>query len=158
MATAGLSTPNDIIYLDTYFSDISGNRLVNLGSVSGGYTDITTHERQDPEIYTTGNISSPPSGYTVIFGALAVTSGNCLDDDPLPGGTIGTTGISFYFGFLGIYGVETRAVEATSVTIRIAYDGETKTSSWERYRIRQKRPSQIPYQDLKPGRMIRTRI
>lgn len=126
MQISGLSTPNDIIYLDTYFSDISGNRLVNLGSVSGGYTEITTHERQDPEIYTTGNISSPPSGYTVIFGALAVTSGNCLDDDPLSGGTIGTTGISFYFGFLGIYGVETRAVEATSVTIRIEYDGETK--------------------------------
>lgn len=126
MQISGLSTPNDIIYLDTYFSDISGNRLVNLGSVAGGYTDITTHERQPPEIFASGNISSPPSGYTVIYPVLAASSGRCLDDDPLAGGTIGTTTIAFYFGFHGIYGSETRSVEATSVTIRITYDGETK--------------------------------
>lgn len=126
MAIGGLSTPNDIIYLDTYLSDASGNRLVNLGSVSGGYTEITTHERQPPEIFASGNISGPPSGYTVIYPVLAATSGNCLDDSPLSGGTVGTTNISFYFGFHGIYGSDTRAVEATSVTIQIEYDGETK--------------------------------
>lgn len=126
MATAGLSTPNDTIYLDTYFSDASGNRLVNLGSVSGGYTEITTHEKEDPEINVSGNISSPPSGYTVIYPVLATTSGNCLDDSPLAGGTVGTTTIAFYFGLHGIYGSETRSVEATSVTIRITYDGSTK--------------------------------
>ena len=128
MATAGLSTPNDIIYMDTFFSNISGTRLVNLGSVSGGYTDITTHERQDPEIYATGNISSPPSGYTALFPVLAASNGNCLDDSPLAfySGGIGDPDIDFYFGFHGIYGTETRAVEATSVTIQIEYDGETK--------------------------------
>ena len=128
MSNAGLSTPNDIIYLDTYFSDASGNRLVNLGTVSGGYTDITTHERQDPEIFASGIIPSPPSGYTEINPVLAASNGNCLDDSPLAFGSggIGDPDIDFYFGFHGIYGTETRSVEATSVTIQIEYDGETK--------------------------------
>jgi hypothetical protein len=126
MLVAGLSTPNDIIYMDTFFSDNSGNRLVNLGSVSGGYTDITVHERQPPEILSGLTIPSPPSGYTVMFPVIAATSGNCLDDSPLAGGTVGTTTISFYFGIHGIYGLETRSVEATSVTIQIMYDGEYK--------------------------------
>ena len=126
--TAYLNTPDDIVYLDTFFGNISGSRLVNLGSVSAGYTEITTHERQDPEIYATGFISYPPSGYTVIYPVLAASNGTCLDDSPLAfySGGIGDPDIDFYFGFHGIYGTETRAVEATSVTIQIEYDGETK--------------------------------
>ena len=124
--TTGLTTPNDFIYVDTFISNLSDVRQFNLGAhTSSGYTTITTHELQPPEILSTGTIPSPPSGYTVIFGALSTTSARCDDDDPLPGGTIGTTGIAFYFGYLGIYSPDTRAVQATSVTIRITYDGST---------------------------------
>jgi len=123
------ATPNDYLYLDTFFCNSGGSRLVNLGNaVANGYTTITMHQQQYPTILNSGTGPTPyPSGYTVIHPVIASTSGNCLDDSPIPyGGTIGGTNITFYVGMHGVYGLTTRNLAATNFTIRISYDGSTK--------------------------------
>ena len=59
--TSGLSTPNDTVYAESYISDLSGNRKINLGDVrSDGYTTITAHEYQTPYVDAIVNIIPVP--------------------------------------------------------------------------------------------------
>jgi len=127
--TSGLDTPNDYVYMDTFFADTGGNRVVNFGNaIANGYTTITMHEYQNPQILSSGLGPTPfPAGYTTIYTVIASTSGSCLDDSPIAyGGSIGGTNITFYVGMHGIYSTTTRNVAATNFRIRITYDGSTK--------------------------------
>jgi hypothetical protein len=122
--TSGLSTPLDYIYLDTFFANTGGTRLVNLGNaVSNGYTTITIRENQAPYAFASGN-TSPPSGYTAAFPTIHTTNAKCTDSDPTY--STGGTGIDFYFGINGIGPSGTRHLGTSATTIRITYDGSTR--------------------------------
>jgi len=131
--TLGLSSPTDYIYLDTFFASVGGTRLVNLGNaISNGYTTITMHELQPPQIVTSGLAPTPwpvSPTYTAIIPVIHTASTPCASSSPMSGGSIGTTNISFYFGFHGFTGSATHSLGATSVTIQIAYNGSTKSVS-----------------------------
>jgi len=127
--TSLLTTPDDILYCDLYISDASGNQVARFGTVqSDGYVNISTHEQQAPLIYISGLAPTPwPTGvtYTAIYPVISTSNGACNDDSPLAGGTIGTNPITFYFGLHGQRS-GTKSIGATSVTIRITYDGGTR--------------------------------
>jgi hypothetical protein len=118
------TTPNDYLYLDTFFADVGGSRLVNLGtSVAGGYTTITMHQQQPPYAYASGT-TTPPGGYTAAFPVIDSVNTKCTDSDPTF--SVGTSGIDFYFGLVGIFGGTNRSLDCSSIVIRITYDGSTK--------------------------------
>jgi hypothetical protein len=122
--TSGLTTPTDYVYMDTFFANTSGTRIVNFGNaVANGYTTITMQENQQPYAYASGN-TSPPSGYTTAFPVIHTSSTTCTDSDPTY--SVGGTGISFYVGINGIYLGSTRHLGCSACTIRITYDGSTK--------------------------------
>jgi hypothetical protein len=119
-------------YGDVYISDVSGNRLMNLGSSkSDGYFDITFIKNVSPLITESGLAPTPwpvSPTFTALFPALGTSSTPCASGS-IAGGSIGTTNISFYVGIHGISGSNTYSVAATNFTIRITYDGSTKDVS-----------------------------
>lgn len=57
----------DYVYGETYISDISGNRKINMGSIrSDGYFTFTFNKRQAPTLGA-GNVSPSMSGHAVIY-------------------------------------------------------------------------------------------
>lgn len=120
LSTTGLTTPNDFIYLDTYLSDASGNRLVNLGAVADGYTTITMHEQQAPQINASGLCSSRP-GYTGSHSAVDNTTARC--GEVAVAMTFGSTAYSFYLRAIGyVSGAYNIAPTNCSVTL-VHYNG-----------------------------------
>jgi hypothetical protein len=124
--TGGLSTPDCLVYCETYISDISGNRKINLGARANNYTTITFHQSQEPYVHGVGNIPSPPSGYTAIFPELN-TAGTpvCNTVSPLTQ-SLGTA-FSFYVKARGIYGSDQRIVAITNVDVVLTLDGVSQT-------------------------------
>lgn len=127
MSTAGLTTPNDYIYLDTFFSNSSGTRLVNLGSVSGGYTTITMHERQNPTITGGANVTAP-SGWTAAWPIIHSASTPVCTDSILTE-TNGDTTYAFYLAIQGIDGAATKVRQVTSCNVDLKVDGSTQRIS-----------------------------
>ncbi len=121
--TIGFSTPTDYLYVDTYFSDISGNRLLHMGSLTNGYTTITLTEVTGPILDGGATVSSPPSGYTAIWPAIATTSTKCLDETISE--TNGSTTYDFWISMVGVYGSITRTHQITSCTISLKVGGVT---------------------------------
>lgn len=120
--TSGLVTPNDYVYMDTFFANVGGSRVVNFGdAIANGYTTITMHEYQNPYVDGSGTISSPPAGYTVAYPVVYSTSAACSDSNVTQ--TYGSTSYSFYVGIHGIYGVNTRSMRATSATVTLTIGG-----------------------------------
>jgi len=99
LTTTGLSTPDDFVYMDTFFSNVSGTRLLNLGSVSGGYTTITTHELQTPWVDSNGTCVSR-GGYTGSHTEINNVSSSCTGADVNM--SVGTNTYSFYLRAVGI--------------------------------------------------------
>lgn len=125
--TTGLSTPNDYIYLDTFFADVGGNRVVNLGnSVSGGYTTITMHRQVNPYITATGTAPTPSGGYTAAYPVVHNVSSACGTTSQLSQ-TLGSSTAVFYIKVHAIYGSVTRSMDCTTATVTLQHDGGTQT-------------------------------
>jgi hypothetical protein len=124
--TTGLSTPNDYIYLDTFFATVGGSRAVNLGTLSGGYTTITMHEQQQPYITASGTAPTPSGGYTAAFPVVHNVSSYCSTTSQL-GQTFASTTAVFYIKVHAIYGSSTRSMYCSSATVTLQHDGGTQT-------------------------------
>jgi hypothetical protein len=95
-------------YIDCYFCDTSGNRIINFGtSISTGYYDINFHEQTLPLIYGGANTGTDPgdggwTGYTYPrINSSSGTPAKCswLSSIAL---TFGDNAYSFYLGLQGI--------------------------------------------------------
>lgn len=124
MTTSTLTKPDDYIYLDTFFSNSSGTRLVNLGSVTGGYTTITMHQQQNPWVDSVGTCVTR-SGYTGSHTEINNVASSCTGADvPL---STGSKSYSFYLRAVGISG-SLYNINPTNCTVRIRHyedDGTT---------------------------------
>jgi len=94
------TTDPDYIYFDVYLSDISGNRLINLGtSVSGGYFTLTLRKNSNPQINASGNCVSRP-GYTGTFTNISNSSTEC--SSAIVTQSFGSTSYNFRITAVGI--------------------------------------------------------
>jgi hypothetical protein len=68
VVVTNLPTTTATLYMDTYISDMSGNRLINLGTKANGYTTITLLEQSAPYVYgANSNIPTKPEHYTMLI-------------------------------------------------------------------------------------------
>lgn len=122
--TGGMSTPNDLIYVETYISNNIGTRICNLGSSrSRGYTTITFHKLQSPYITASGNITPPPSGWTAAFPELNTSSTPVCGSVSNINVSFGSSAFSFYVHIRGIDGINQKIAQATSATITLSHSG-----------------------------------
>ncbi len=123
---AGLSDPNTTIYMETYISDLTGNRKINLGTRSNNYTIVTFHKNQIPYITKSGNITPVPSGYTSAW--IEITSGLTLcDTSGNLSQTFGGSTFGFYARIRSVYGANYRIIEQTACTVTLTLRGESQT-------------------------------
>jgi hypothetical protein len=124
MTTSTLSKPDDYIYMDTFFSNVSGTRLVNLGSVAGGYSQLTMHQQQNPWVDSVGTCVSR-SGYTGSHTEINNVASSCTGADvPL---SLTNKNYSFYLRAVGI-STGLYNINPTNCTVRIRHyedDGTT---------------------------------
>jgi len=127
---AGFTTPNQIIYADSYISDsyVSGqNRKIDLGSsISAGYTQFTCHQQQLPTLTGGAFVTPPPSGYTAIWPAINSSSSPVCTDTTLTESN-GQTTYDFYLSMFGVYGAGTRVQEVTSCNVSLKVGGSSAT-------------------------------
>lgn len=115
----GVPTTYSVLYLDTYISDASGNRLLNLGTnVASGYTDITFVENSEPEFRGSFiTIGSPP--LTGAHIAISSDSARCSDATPVEV-SVGTAW-SIWTRLKGQVSTYQTLAAATSVTVRFRH-------------------------------------
>lgn len=123
---SGLSDP-DTIYFDAYLSDVSGNRLVNLGSSkSGGYFEIVFTKNVQPYITAGSVLATNPSGtWTASIPQIGTSSTPCGSSNitaPSSGNTL-----QFYLNTLSIQSGGNYAYNITNCTVTVTYDGASKT-------------------------------
>ena len=115
-----IPTAYSTLYLDTFISDISGNRLINLGTKANGYTTLTLVESLNPRV--TGQYSGmpvTPSGYTTVFPNVYAST-RCTT-----GGLDQSIGTSYSFSVvcLGIHFGGNRTIRLSSVDVILTLDG-----------------------------------
>ena len=97
--TSAVSSPDDILYCDTYISDISGNELVRFDD---SFTDVSTHELTNPFVDAFApNLGSVPAGYTSVFPVVTDSSSNHSGVDFAQSNGNSTYG-TFYWYLVGI--------------------------------------------------------
>jgi hypothetical protein len=70
-----VASGNSTIYLETFISDLAGNRKINFGVRANNYLDVNTHQRQAPYVYgANNNFPTTPPGYTALFPVCNPTS------------------------------------------------------------------------------------
>lgn len=122
----GLADPDTTIYMETFISDVAGNRKINLGVRANNYTTVTFHKNQPPYVYGTPNITPPPSGYTVAIPAVhSAATPICTTSQVAQ--TFNSTSYSFYVKIRGINGGQTRMLQATSATVTLTVQGQSQT-------------------------------
>jgi hypothetical protein len=119
-----IPTQNTPLYMDTYISDISGNRLINLGTKSNGYTTLTLLPNVTP--YVVGQrTGSPvvPSGYTAIFPNVYETV-RCTT-----GHVNQSLGVIYSFNIVayGVHSGGNRTIRLSSTDIILTVDGVRTT-------------------------------
>lgn len=123
--TLGITTPDDTLYCDVYLTN-SGQSFEYV-RFADSYTDISTHENQNPFVDAYGpNYSPPPSGYT--FVALSVTdssSNNSAVDFTESNGS--TTYGTFYWFLWGLKGSTYYRIGSSDLTVELRIPGKTAT-------------------------------
>jgi hypothetical protein len=135
--TSYLATPDDTIYCDLYFSDISGNQVVRFGStLADGHVDIDTHEYQQPYIAARGIPDlSPPTGYSQFEVCCTGTSSTACSSS-VHNVTQGTDDLTFYHsqrGFRSSSPYEYRRVASTGTTVRLKITNSRITTGYPVY-------------------------
>ncbi len=121
--TAILTKPDDVLYCDTYISDLSSNELVRFDD---SFTDVFTHERQNPFTDAYGPNRAPvPSGYT--FVATAVTDGASNNSGVDFAETIDTTYGLFYWFVYGLRAGTFYRIGSATITAVLRIPGNTDT-------------------------------
>ena len=121
--TAILTKPDDVLYCDTYISDISSLELIRFDD---SYTDVFTHERQDPFVDALGPNRTPvPAGYT--FVASAVTDGASNDSGVDFAETLDQTYGLFYWFVYGLRAGTFYRIGSATVTAVLRIPGGTDT-------------------------------
>lgn len=129
----GLSTvllANDAtLFRDTYISDSTGGRVVNLGTKANGYSETSFHKYQVPYItYSAQDITPRPAGYTHVFPRVhSAATPVCTHTNVAQ--TQGATGIDFYVKALGIYpgSPSNRILDILSCDVVLTYGGISQT-------------------------------
>ena len=125
VSLTGVSTSYSTLYVDTYVSDISGNRLVTLGtSIASGYTDITMTESLYPTLDGGAFVTPVPTGYTNMFPIIHSASTPVCTDSILTQ-TNGDTTYDFYLAMKGVYGTGTRIPLIDDCTISLKVGGSS---------------------------------
>lgn len=118
----GIPTATSPLYVDTYISDIAGNRKINFANKANGYWTLTLHEYVDPYAYgANSGYPSPPTGYTAVF-ASVYTVDNCGT-----GHVVQSLGSNYSFKVVAhaIFGGSHRTVDLTNAIIHLIVDGQT---------------------------------
>lgn len=121
----GLTTPNANLYIETFISNLSGDRKVNLGNIrTDGYTNQPVHQLQNPYISGTSNqdiMTLPPT--PVPTGYLRAYPRVYSVDTPAcsTGSTIQTAGGTFFDTYVHLWGYQSlpnpRVIEVESCDI-----------------------------------------
>ena len=122
----GLSDPDTSIYMETFISDLAGNRKINLGIRENNYTTIKFHKNQIPYIYGGGNVPSPPFGWTAIFPEVSISSTPVCSFASQLDMTFGSSTIDFYIVARGIYGLQEKIIDVTDCSVMLTIDGSTQ--------------------------------
>ena len=121
--TSILTKPNDVLYCDTYISDLSSTELIRFDD---SYTDISTHEVANPITSKAwGNWTPVPAGYTFIATAVTNSSSNGTGVDFTE--TIDTTYGLFYWFVYGLKGTHYYRIGDAVVTTVLRIAGKTDT-------------------------------
>ena len=121
------STPDQILYFEVFFSNISGTRLISFGNAaSGGYYQITFHEYQDPTLEGGANVTPAPSGYTAIWPAVGSASTPVCIDTFQTYSNVDTT-YDVWLSMRGVYGGGQRVHEVTSCDVALKVGGSSAT-------------------------------
>lgn len=115
------------VYGEIFISDISGNPLINWGtSVSANYFTFYSHERVNPYLYRSGNITPVPSGYTGAWIEVTDNSTLCNTGSNITQ-TYGLSSFSFYARIRSMYGSQPRVIEQSSCTVTLTLRGDAQT-------------------------------
>ena len=126
--TSYLASPDDVIYCDLYFSDISGNEVVRFGStLSDGHVDIDTHENQQPFVDCVGPGQTSPT-YNPIY--IVVTNSSSAKDGADIAATFGSSSYpGLYWYLVGLSGSTWYRIGSINVTVTLRiYNPEYGTS------------------------------
>lgn len=117
----GIPTTYATLYCDTFISDISGTRLINLGTKTNGYTTITLVENELPYVYGFNNSGSPvcPEHYTFISARIYGTPGLPCAENTV-NQSLGTT-YSFNLAAYGLYNDGEGVNEFRTIRLPICY-------------------------------------
>jgi len=122
---SGLTTPDQILYLETFISDIAGNRKINLGVRANNYTTVTMHQSQTPYMVRSGNITPVPTGYTASW--IEITPASTLCDTATNlNQTFGGTTYSFYARIRGVYSAANRIMQQSTCSVTLTLRGDAQ--------------------------------
>jgi hypothetical protein len=124
--TGGLSDPDTSIYMETYISDLTSVKKINLGIRNNNYTTIKFHKNQIPYIYGGGNVPYHPSGWTSVFPEVSISSTPVCSFAPQLDMTFGSSTIDFYIVARGIYGLQQKIIDVTDCSVMLTIDGSTQ--------------------------------
>jgi hypothetical protein len=124
LAVTGMpvATGDGYRYAELYISDISGNRMINLGTRVDGFSTISTHQKAYPRLTQSGNITPVPSGYTASWIEVTSDSLICGSQKNLTQ-TTGSSSFSFYARIKAVYGMGTRSIQQNSCTVTLTLNG-----------------------------------
>ncbi|MHC4647890.1 MAG: hypothetical protein ACYTBJ_20700 [Planctomycetota bacterium] len=127
--TSLITKPDDVLYVDIYISDISGNEVARFGAAqSDGHVDVDTHEYANPFVDACGpNWTPQPSGYT--FVAVVVTSGSGVKNGVDFVESNGSTSYGTFYWY--VYGLKSGTyyrIGSSTVTAVLRIPGGTDTT------------------------------
>lgn len=114
VANVPLNPGNSEIYVETFISDLAGNRKINFGVRANNYLDIPTHQFVMPDMHGWYSGNPTAAGYTAMFASCNPTS------TPAPGSHITLalgTHYSFYLICEGIAGGQHRCVAISNADV-----------------------------------------